>query len=121
MRHLKGTQDRVLTLGIKGAGIMKWYADAAFAVHPDMKSHTGYNMTWGTGSVISASRRQKLNTKNSCEAELVAADEAVSLLMCTKLFLQEQGYPPLFCNKTTPVPLSWRGMERAALASRPDT
>ena len=94
MRYLKGTPDRVLTLGIKGAGIMKWYADAAFAVHPDMKSHTGYNMTWGTGSVISASRRQKLNTKSSCEAELVAADEAVSPLMWTKLFLQEQGYNP---------------------------
>ena len=74
---------------------MKWYADAAFAVHPDMKSHTGYNMTWGTGSIISASRRQKLNTKSSCEAELVAADEAVSPLMWTKLFLQEQG-----CNPT---------------------
>ena len=73
---------------------MKWYADAAFAVHPDMKSHTGLNMTWGLGSPISASRRQKLNTKSSCEAELVAADEAVSPLMWTKLFLQEQGYNP---------------------------
>ena len=25
-----------------------------------------------------------------------------------------------FCNKTTPVLLNWRGMERAALAKRPD-
>ena len=73
---------------------MKWFADAAFAVHEDMKSHTGLNMTWGVGSPISASRKQKLNTKSSCEAELVAADEAVSPLMWTKLFLQDQGCHP---------------------------
>ena len=73
---------------------MKWFADAAFAVHQDMKSHTGLNMTWGQGSVISASRKQKLNTTSSCEAELVAANDAMGPLMWTKLFLQKQGYNP---------------------------
>ena len=94
MRCLKGTQDVVVTLGIKAGSVMKWFADAAFAVHEDVKSHTGLNMTWGVGSPISASRKQKLNTKSSCEAELVAADEAVSPLMWTKLFLQDQGCQP---------------------------
>ena len=74
---------------------MKWHADASFAAHPDMKSHTGCNMTWGQGSVISASKKQKLNTTSSCEAELVAANDAMSPLMWTKLFLQKQG-----CNPT---------------------
>ena len=91
MRHLKGTQDVVLTLGTKVGAVMKWHADAAFAVHQDMKSHTGLNMTWGQGSVISASRKQKLNTTSSCEAELVAANDAMGPLMWTKLFLQRQG------------------------------
>ena len=70
MKFLYGTQEDVLTLGINCANIVKWYADAAFSVHPDMKSHTGMNMTWGTGSIISSSRKQKLNSKSSTEAEL---------------------------------------------------
>ena len=95
MRHLKRTQDVILTLGTTVGAVMKWFADAAFAVHQDMKSHTGLNMTWGQGSVISASRKQKLNTTSSCEAELVAANDAMGPLMWTKLFLQKQG-----CNPT---------------------
>ena len=90
MRHLKGTQDVILTLGTKVGAVMKWHADAAFAVHQDMRSHAGLNVTWGQGSVISASRKQKLNTTSSCEAELVAANDAMGPLMWTKLSLQKQ-------------------------------
>ena len=78
MKFLYGTKEDVLTLGINSANIVKWYADAAFAVHPDMKSHTGMNMTWGTGSIRSSSRKQKLNSKSSTEAKLIAVDDAVS-------------------------------------------
>ena len=38
------------------------------------------------------SRKQKLNTKSSTEAELVAADNAAVMILWTKLFLEEQGY-----------------------------
>ena len=58
--------------------IIKWSTDASFAVHQDMKSHTGITMSMGKGSVISASRKQKMNTRSSTEAELVAADDAVT-------------------------------------------
>jgi len=33
--------------------------DAAFAVHPDMKSHTGAVFTFGKGAIISDSSKQK--------------------------------------------------------------
>eukprot|EP00957_Ditylum_brightwellii_P093843 7146354-Ditylum_brightwellii.AAC.1 len=39
---LKGTINNVLTLEAEVIDmILKWFIDAAFAVHPDMKSHTG--------------------------------------------------------------------------------
>ena len=59
-----------------------------------MKSHTGSNMTMGKGAIISSSRKQKLNTRSSTEAELVAADDTLSSILWTKLFLQSQGYNP---------------------------
>jgi len=56
--------------------VARWFEDAAFAVHPDQKSHTGYYMTFGSGDVISSSKKQKINTRSSTEAELVATDDA---------------------------------------------
>ena len=49
-------------------------------------------MTYGTGSPITMSRKQKLNTRSSTEAELVGADDAVNMILWTKLFLEAQGY-----------------------------
>jgi hypothetical protein len=49
-------------------------------------------MTYGTGVPISVSRKQKLNTKSSTEAELVGVDDATTLILWTKLFLEAQGY-----------------------------
>jgi hypothetical protein len=60
--------------------IIKWYVDASFAVHGDFKSHTGGAMTYGTGVPISISRKQKLNTRSSTEAELVAVDDVSNLV-----------------------------------------
>ena len=66
--------------------------DAAFAVHADFKSHTGMTMTMGQGTIMSMSRKQKLNTKSSTTAELVGADDAATMMLWTKLFMEEQGY-----------------------------
>jgi hypothetical protein len=51
MRYLKGTVRDVLTLRVDGSGVMKWYTDASFAVHPDYRSHTGAITTMGEGAV----------------------------------------------------------------------
>ena len=66
--------------------------DAYFAVHPDYKSHTGAVMSMGEGAIVSLSRKQRLNTKSSTTAELVGADDASTLILWTKLFLEEQSY-----------------------------
>jgi hypothetical protein len=66
--------------------------DASLAVHKDFRSHTGGAMSNGTGVPISISRKQKLNTKSSTEAELVGVDDVTTMILWTKLFLQAQGY-----------------------------
>ena len=48
-----------LTLEADDISVIKWYVDVSFAVHPDMKSHTGGAMTLGKGVVYGTSTRQK--------------------------------------------------------------
>ena len=91
MDFLKKTEDDCLTLAADDSSEMRWSVDAAFAVHPDMKSHTGITMTMGRGSIISASKKQKLNTRSSTEAELVAVDDAMAHIIWSKNFLEAQG------------------------------
>ena len=69
-----------------------WFTDAAFAVHKDMKSHTGSVLTLGKGAVLTISAKQKLNTKSSTEAELVGADDMINVALWAKLFLEAQGH-----------------------------
>jgi hypothetical protein len=40
-----------LTLEGNNAWIVKWWVDALFGMHPDMKSHTGGTLSLGKGSV----------------------------------------------------------------------
>ena len=92
MKYLNGTRSERVTLSADSLHVIKWYVDASFAVHPDFKSHTGATMTMGRGAIQSISRKQKLNTRSSTEAELVAVDDASVMILWTKLFLEEQGY-----------------------------
>jgi KUP system potassium uptake protein len=73
-------------------GIMKTWVDASYAVHGDMKSHTGGVVSFGTGATMSKSSKQKLNTKSSTEAELVGASDYLPYPIWAKKFLEAQGY-----------------------------
>jgi hypothetical protein len=92
LRYLRGTKELILTLESDGSGAIQWWIDASFAVHPDMKSHTGITMSLGKGSPFSCSTSQKLNTKSSTEAELVGVDDGMPLIIWTRNFLIAQGY-----------------------------
>ena len=49
-------------------------------------------MTIGKGDVMSFSRKQKINTKSSMEAELVGASNALPQMLWTLYFVEGQGY-----------------------------
>ena len=92
MRYLRGTINMPLTLEATNIRIVKWYVDSSFAVHPDMKSHTGGAMTLGKGSIYATSTRQKINTKSSTEGELVSVNDVLPQVLWTRYFLEAQGY-----------------------------
>ena len=93
MKFLNQTTNDCLTLKSDSSKTLKWHVDASFAVHPDMRSHTGATMSMGQGAITAISRKQGMNTRSSTEAEVVAADEIVGPMLWTKQFLECQGYP----------------------------
>jgi len=91
-RYLNGTRD--LPLRITGSSLnLVGSADAAFAVHKDMKSHTGSLLWFGdqNAPILSGSRKQSLVTRSSTEAELVALDSVSHDAVWLRKVLQEMG------------------------------
>jgi hypothetical protein len=85
MKCLSWTLNLPLRMEADDMHVVKWWVDASFGIHPDMKSHTGATMSLGKGSAYSKSTREKLNTKSSTEAELVFSVEGVGWRMCSKI------------------------------------
>lgn len=93
MVFLRGSMYMPLTLEADKVNIVKWWVDASFAVHPDMKSHTGGGiMTLGKGALYGTPTCQKINTKSMGEAELVGINDVMTQILWTRYFLEAQGF-----------------------------
>ena len=92
LEYLNGTLDLSYTLGADDLGRFRTWVDASFAVHPDMKSHTGGVISFGTGGLVCKSTKQKLNTTSSTEAELVGASDYLPNPIWVKRFMEAQGH-----------------------------
>jgi hypothetical protein len=92
MKYLRGTLTLTLILSANGSGILKWYMDASFAVHSNMRGHSGGGLTLGRGFPIVSSTKQKLNTKSSTESEIVGVDDFMPAIWWTRYFMKAQGY-----------------------------
>ena len=90
--YLRDSKDLYLTLEADNDIDIKWWIDASFAIHPDMKSHMGETMSFGKGSVYSMSRKQWINTKSSTAAEIIGVDDGMPLVIWTHNFMSAQGY-----------------------------
>ena len=89
MKYLWGTRDITLTMEANNGP--KWWVDSSYTLYPYMRSHSGIFMTLGKGTAYSASSKQKLNTKSSMEAELVAIDDSMGQILWSRHFLAAQG------------------------------
>ena len=98
MQYLRGTKDMVLTLRANNDGTIRWWIDASYAVHTDMKGHTGATLSLGKGAIYSGSWKQKMVARSSTESELIGVYDVLPQVLWTKQFLEEQG-----CLDTTTV------------------
>jgi hypothetical protein len=92
VRYVRGTKEMGIVLEAdKNLGVYG-YIDASYGVHDDMKSHSGCVIGIGKGPVYAKSGTQKLNTKSSSEAELVALSDHTNQVIWMRNFLLDQGY-----------------------------
>ncbi len=92
LEYINGTMEMEYTVSADSLTKIRAWMDASYAVHPDMRSHTGGIMPLGTGGFVPKSNKQKLNTKSSTEAELVGASDYLPNLLWAKMFVEAQGY-----------------------------
>jgi len=122
MRFILRTKNDVTTLEIKGNEIIKWYVDAIFAVHKDLKSHTGATMTLRNDSVTSYFLKQKVNSRSSPLAELIGIDDVITKILWTRTFLQNQGFRVkhniVFRDSTSAMKLEENGRMSAGKRTR---
>ena len=67
--------------------VLKWWVDSSYAAHDDMRGNTRGTIPMGKDghvSIISISKKQKINTKRSTEAELIGEDNKMSQMLCTR-------------------------------------
>ena len=61
LSYLKSTINIILCLEADDVHELKWYVDASFGTHSDLKSHTGSIFTLGKGTICNDSNKQKVN------------------------------------------------------------
>ena len=92
LSFLECTKDEVRIIGCDGLVDLFTWIDAAYAVHHNMRSHTGGIISLGWGVLHAKSSKQKLNTKSSTEAEVVGMSEYITYNIWLLNFLKSQGY-----------------------------
>ena len=79
-----------LILSANNSDNLYWYADSAFGVHADIKSHNGAGLTLGLGFATSISTGQKLTVSSSTYTELVTVSDILPMVQWIRLFLLTQ-------------------------------
>ena len=90
--YLRATRDVPLRLGCTMPLKVTVSIDAAFANREDMKSTSGMCVTLGLGYFISTSKVQKLNSKSSTEAEIIAVSDGMNVPLWLADFIEHQGH-----------------------------
>ena len=112
LRYLNGTQDLGICLRADCPTNVTAHIDASYGVHIDGKSHSGMFVSLGSGPILVKSSKQKIVTKSSTEAELVALSDLASLVIWSRDFLLAQGEP------AGPATVSQDNQSTMALAAR---
>ena len=92
MKYIIRTRNPPLTLSFNGSRILKLWIDGSFAVHPNMRGHTGVGLSTVRGFPIFSSTKQKLNKRSSTETVIVAVDDCIPAILWTRYWLDAQGY-----------------------------
>ena len=109
-------------IGMNGLSYIQTWIDASYAIHRDMRGHTGGIVSLGTGAVIHHCSKQKINTKSSAESEVVGVSDFLPYTMWASFFLKAQGYKLsrniFYQDNTSAIKMLKNGKESCGSKSR---
>ena len=113
LKYLNSTQELGIVIEPSEGLQIVAYVDASYGVHADYKSHTGAVVSLGRGPVWTMSKKQKLVSKSSTEAELIGVSDDLTQVIWIRDFLISQGYTvdaaKLFQDNTSTIAMIKRG------------
>ena len=71
LQYCCGTIDMPLTISIEDMNVLKTWIDASYAIHGDMRSHTGRVVMMGKEALYGKCGKQGVNVKSFLKAELI--------------------------------------------------
>ena len=92
LEYLKGSKDITLRLNGRDYDTVTVYVDASYGTLADRKPHTGTVLNSGRAFICEYSRKQRINTKSSCEAEPDGVSDGVNPAIGVMNFMINQGY-----------------------------
>ena len=81
-----------LHLKANNLNVTHWWVDESYGTHPDLKGQTKATISIVKGYVMSASKKQKVNTTSFTISKVVGVHEASLQVLWTKVFLLNQGF-----------------------------
>ena len=84
---VKNTLHEKRVIGARNLQELFTWIDSAYAVHMNMRGHTGGAISMGYGMLHGKSSKQKINTKSSTKAELVGTSEYMPYNIWIIMFL----------------------------------
>ena len=122
MMYLNGTKELGLKISADNIINISAYIDASYGTHSDYKSHSGCTISMGRGVIYAKSNEQKLNSKSSTEAEMIAVSDNLNHILWLRNFLESQGYklPPckVFQDNMSAISLFKTGKSSSNLRTR---
>ena len=93
VKYISGTMSVGVTYLYKNNMELMVHADASHLLHPEGYGHTGIIITVGDSIVYARSSKQKMQTLSSTESELIALQEASTLVVWMRYLLGDIGCP----------------------------
>ena len=101
---------------------IRWWINAEYGVHPDLKGHSGGTMSLGKGAAASKSIRHRIKSRSFTESEIIGVDNTIPGVIWTLRFLGGQGFKvKCFYTRITRAPSSWIRMGSICVERKPVT
>ena len=112
INYINNTKDLALVFHKSSTPKLSIYIDASYAQHLDRKSHSGAAVQFNNSTLQAKSIKQKITTKSSTEAELVALSDNIGMVIHISQILKELGYyiiPTVYQDNKSTIDLIERG------------